>query len=411
MGRFISSLDELAEAPPRHMLLLYSGGVDGTYLLHWLGQQGIPVTALNVGLGGESDIEQAARHAGVFGVDVRQADAAAEFFSEFVPMAIHADAYYQGQYPVGSTLTRPLMARTAVRVARELGCDCVAHTATYMQNSALRLTGSVAALDPEIDVAAPFLGSYLSREEKIKVLGGVGIEFTTGVCSIDANPWSRVIESGPLEDPEALLTESVFTLTRDLADCPATPATIDLAFRAGLPVAVDGEELGLGELVAALNTLAGTHGVGRFSGLEDVPFGVKNHEVRESPAAAVITTAHRALGNAVFGTREHVVRAGLATEWTTIVVQGGWFGHLARCLARCLTELDQPMTGVVRMRLHRGTVTILKLQSPNGLYYARLGEEFHEWMASFSYSPWLNLATLADRVRGASAAEPARPVE
>ncbi|MDW5329516.1 argininosuccinate synthase domain-containing protein [Plantactinospora sp. KLBMP9567] len=400
MGRFVTTLDDLAGTPPRHLLLLYSGGVDGTYLLRWLRQQRIRVTALHVGFGDEPDADQATRHAASMGVAIRWADATAEFFAEFVPAAIHADAYYQGQFPVGSTLSRPLMARTAVRVARKLGCDCVAHTATYMQNSAARLTRSIAALAPGLDVAAPFLGTDVPREEKVRSLREAGIEYATGIHSIDANPWARVIECGPLESPENVLTESVFTLTRNVADCPAVPAEFDLEFRAGLPIRLDGAALGLAELVTRLNELGGEHGVGRFSGLEDTAFGVKNHEVRESPAAAVITAAHRALANAVFSAREHTIRAGLAAEWTTTVVHGGWFGHLAGCLARCLAELDRPLEGVVRMRLHAGTVTLLRLMSPNGLYYARLGDEFHDWMGSFSYGPWLTLTTLADRTRG-----------
>src|SRR4051812_7212764 len=145
---FVSSLDELESCAPRHVLLLYSGGVDGTYLLQWLARRNIEVSALQVRFGdaGEVDSDVAKWRAAKFGVSLHAVDASREFFTDFLPAAIHADAYYQGQFPVGSTLTRPLMAKVAVDAARQLGCDAVAHTATYTQNSSLRLSGSIAAL-------------------------------------------------------------------------------------------------------------------------------------------------------------------------------------------------------------------------------------------------------------------------
>lgn len=404
MGRFITSLTQLAEQPPRHLLLLYSGGLDGSYLLKRLSDQGMKVTALSVRIGGsDTDTAAAARHAADTGADFRSVDATDEFFAEFLPCAIHADAYFQGQFPIGSTLTRPLMARAAVTVARELGCDAIGHTATYMQNSALRITASITALDPRLDVVAPFLGSDVPRAEKLADLRRSGIPMTTGIHSVDVNPWSRVIECGSLESPENSLDESVFTWTRDVDSAAAEPAEVDLLFQAGLPIGLDGRQHSLADVVSELNRLAGGHGIGRFSGLEDTPFGVKNHEVRESPAAAAITCAHRALANAVLTTREHTVRAHLATEWTDTVVQGGWFSHLGRSLANCLAELDTPVSGTVCLRLYRGTLTVVRLDTANGLYYSRLGQEFHEWMAEYAYGPWLSLATLAARTRHQSA--------
>lgn len=408
MGRFLTSLTQLAEQPPRHLLLLYSGGLDGSYLLKRLSDQGMEVTALSVRIDRpdtDTDIAAAARHAADTGAAFRSVDATEEFFAEFVPCAIHADAYFQGQFPVGSTLTRPLMARTAVTVAGQLGCDAIGHTATYMQNSALRITASITALDPRLDVVAPFLSSDVPRAEKLAELRRSGIVMPTGIHSVDVNPWSRVIECGSLESPENQLDESVFTWTRDVDADAAAPTEVELLFQAGLPIGLDGEARNLAEVVSELNELAGRHGIGRFSGLEDTPFGVKNHEVRESPAAAVITCAHRALANAVLTTREHTVRTHLATEWTDTVVQGGWFSHLGRSLANCLAELDAPVSGTVRMRLYRGTLTVLRLEAANGLYYSKLGQEFHDWMGEYAYGPWLNLATLAARTRHQSAQE------
>lgn len=399
MHRFMTSLGELAEQPPRHMLLLYSGGVDGTYLLQRLQALGTTVTALHLRIGDREPFDAAAEQAERFGADFVDVDVTDRFFDGFAPAAVHADALYQEQFPVGSTLTRPLMAQTAVQVARERGCDVIGHTATYMQNSSIRISGSIAALAPEIGVAAPFLGSDLPRESKLAALRDVGVSFPEGIHSVDANPWARVIECGSLESPENRLDESVFRWTRDVADTPADPAEVLLTFEHGLPVALDERPIAFGDLVEHLNGLAGEHGVGRSSGLEDTPFGVKNHEIREAPAATVIIKAHQVLSNAVFTAQEHAVRGGIAREWTTTVVQGGWFSHLGESLARCLADLDRPLEGSVRLRLHRGSITVLSVNSANGLYYTRFGETFHASMSDYSYTPWLSLATLPSRLR------------
>ncbi|MFC9325576.1 argininosuccinate synthase domain-containing protein [Kitasatospora sp. NPDC057015] len=399
MHRFITSLEELAEHPPRHLILLYSGGVDGTYLLQRLQELGTTVTALNVRIGDPEPSATAAAQARLFGARFVDVDVTDRFFAEFAPAAVHADALYQEQFPVGSTLTRPLMAQTAVRVAREHGADVIGHTATYMQNSAIRLSGSIAALDPGIGIAAPFLGSDLPREAKLAALRDVGVSFPEGIHSIDANPWARVIECGSLESPENRLDESVFRWTRSVDEAPDDPVEIALTFEGGLPVALDDEPTAFGDLVNRLNELAGAHGVGRSSGLEDTPFGVKNHEVREAPAATVVTKAHQVLANAVYTAHEHAVRGGIAREWTGTVVQGGWFSLLGESLAKALADLDQPLTGTVRLRLHKGTLTVLSVASPNGLYYTRLGKAFHESMHEYSYTPWLTLATLPSRLR------------
>lgn len=396
--RITTSLEELEANPPRRLLLLYSGGVDGSYLLGWLRQHYIQTHALIVKIGAEHDTASARERAAQLGVEVTEADATEAFFRDFLPAAIHADAWYQGRFPVSSTLTRPLMARTAAIVARDLGCDAIAHSATYMQNTALRIGRPLVTLAPDIDHVAPFLASAISREDKIAAIERWGLEIDTGVHSIDENPWARVIECGSLESPENVLDESVFVWTRDPATC-AGHAELELRFRAGLPTAVNGDDGSLGEIVQMLNGIGGAHGIGRHSGLEDTPFGVKNHEIREAPAATILSEAHAALVNAVCPMEEFAVRSSIAQAWTNSVVHGGWFGTMASSLAQCLANLDDHVTGDVHVRLERGHVTVLRTASPHGLYYSRLGDAFHEWMGDFSYAPWLMSRTVTDRAR------------
>lgn len=399
MQQFLTNFQEFTRNRPHRMLLLYSGGLDGTYLLHRMRELGIPVTALNVRIGEPDASNTAEKHADILGTPYREVDATDEFFSEFLPVAVHADACYQDQFPVSSTITRPLMARVAVTMARELGCDVIGHTATYMQNSAVRLSGSIASLAPDLTVAAPFLGSDLPRPEKLAAMDVLQISLPGGIHSIDANPWARVIECGSLETPENYLDESVFRWTRSVTDAPDDPAEISLTFDRGLPSRLGDVPLSLNRLVTTLNVLGGEHGVGRSSGLEDTPFMVKNHEIREAPAATVIIKAHQVLANAVLTPREHTVRGSIGREWTLTAVQGGWFTHLGESLARCLADLDRPLDGTVQLRLHKGSVTVLSVTSPNGLYYARLGEKFHESMSGYSYTPWLSMATWPERLR------------
>ncbi|WND32864.1 argininosuccinate synthase (plasmid) [Streptomyces sp. BB1-1-1] len=367
-----TSLEDLSEKVPDRPLVLYSGGVDGTYLLKWLVDRSANPLALVIDLGTNADPAATAR-ADALGVEVERVDATEEFFREFLPAAIHADAYYEGLYPIGSSISRPLMGRLAAQVARQRDCDTICHSATAMQNSGVRLSAAIAHFSPELPLAAPFLQSAVSRERMVSELTSIGIEFPHGVHSIDTNPWARVIECGSLDSPENELDSDVFqwSATPDTA-FKAGPEVIELAFDRGLPVSLNGKGMPLASLVPQLNEMAGARGVGRFSGLEDTFMRGKNHEVREAPAASVITTAHRALANAVFEGKEYAVRNFLATAWTHSVVEGGWYNHTTQCVRDALEQLDRIVTGVVRLRIFAGSVGVERLESPHGLYRHRL---------------------------------------
>ncbi|MEQ4304948.1 argininosuccinate synthase domain-containing protein [Plantactinospora sp. B6F1] len=371
--QFASSLHSLERHLPRRPLVLYSGGVDGSYLLRWFVTRGSEPVALTVDLGtGEEDAAERARTLGAEPVRLSAED---EFFRDFLPAAIHAEAFYQGLYPIGSSISRPLYGKVAARVAAERGCDAICHSATALQNSGIRLSTAIAHAAPGLPLAAPFLESATPRPTMVAELAAAGVEFRHGEHSIDANPWARVIECGSLDSPENVLDTEVFEWTC-APDAPeaARPVILDLAFEGGLPVALDGKRMPLGPLVWRLNKLAGTRGVGRFSGLEDTHLWGKNHEIREAPAAAVITTAHRALSNAVFDAREHGLRQTLATAWTDSAVAGGWFDHTTGCIREVLARLDRIVTGAVTLRLVAGTVTVQRLESPHGLYRHRATE-------------------------------------
>jgi argininosuccinate synthase len=408
MLSLIDSLDGLEERLPSSCVLLYSGGIDGSYFLDWASCRGLDVLALNVGLEGAGDRSTARGTAALLGVDYLFEQKTEEFAVDFVSPAIKANAYYQGLYPVCSSLSRPLMAKTALDVARTRGIATIVHTSTYMQNSAFRLTMSIAALDQDVHVAAPFLRSQVAREEKRRRLCERGLTFPTGIYSIDQNLWGRVIECGSLENPENdLPSTGVFQWSSDIVDTPEAAEVVEIEFRDGLPIAVDGRHLGLVDIISTLNRLGGRHGIGRFSGLEDITFGGKNHEVREAPAAQLLITAHRELESAILTQTELSLKLFLDNQWVNLIVGGFWYSELVRAIGAFIDHMSTLIHGRVRLRLYRGNVTVLAKEAATGLYYAGFHEEFEHLMAQVSFPAayaLLGLPLIRRRTVGWSAA-------
>ncbi|OSC40856.1 argininosuccinate synthase domain-containing protein [Mycobacterium decipiens] len=395
MSRVLTSLDELAKLPPQPLLLLYSGGLDGTYFLKWAQNHTIRIVALRVAIGdGTNSFAEA--NANYFGAEYIEIDASQEYYQEFLPAAIHADALYQNMFPISSSLTRPLIARVACRAARERGIDCVGHTATWKQNSAVRLSASLMAQDSDLVIASPFVRSHIPREAKLRSLQEEGLDFCDDPYSIDTTPWARVIESGPLEDPRVPPAEDVFRWTRPVENITADSVEIRLKFDRGLPCGMNGESASLEQIVNVLNDIAGLHGIGRYSGLEDTPFGFKSREVREAPAAAVILAGHKALANATIPPDEYSVRSYLANEWTVLAVHGRWFSHLARCLRECLAALDVPVSGEVSILLQPGIANVRSVDAPGCFCHSSLAMPLDEAIASFDVGPWLAMRSLSD---------------
>lgn len=397
----LCELEDILENRDRRFLVLYSGGLDGSYFLQWAREQQLDVTALHVAFT-DGDADRARRNAALLNTPILVEDGTEKFANDFVAAAIHTNAWYQGLFPVGSTLSRPLMAEIAARVAEDLDCDVVVHTSTFMQNTAMRLGLALLSLAPNLGVAAPFTRTTLTRGEKMAALDGLPLDLGANArYSVDANPWARVIENDTLEDPELILPDAgVFLWTRELEDTPATADDLSIEFDEGLPYAVDGVAMPLAEIVGALNERGGAQGVGRHVGLESLnPSGLKNHEIREAPAATLITLAHRTLESAVFTDDELTMKSLIDTKATALAVGGDWFGVLATALRSASTQLDEASTGRVRIRMHRGQATVVAKSSPNGLYYHRFGDQFAEMMRRTSVAEQLSLASLPNRLR------------
>jgi argininosuccinate synthase len=384
----IDSLEDLESRNIKSCVLLYSGGIDGSYFLDWANDHGIEVVCLNIGLNHCIDRELSTYIPDTLGMPHVFQHRTEEFLNDYVSLGIMSNAFYQGLYPICSSLSRPLMAKAAVYLAHELKIQAIVHTSTYMQNSAARFNLSILALDPEIRIIAPFLRSQITREQKMKRLREKGFSFQNSIYSVDQNIWGRVIECGSLENPENDIPESgVFTWTSDIDQAPNDKELIEIEFMCGLPISLNQKKGELIDIVHELNVIGGRHGIGRFSGLEDISFGPKNHEVREAPAAQILIGAHRDLESAILSQSELSLKMFLDNHWINLIVSGLWYSEFREAITAFSTCINKLINGKVRIKLQKGNMIIISRETLNGLYYAAFKEEFSSVMQSFSFSP------------------------
>lgn len=383
----------------KRCIVLYSGGLDSSYFLWWARHQGIDVLALHIHLGPGEINPEVADTATQLGAELHAYDRTDRFVNHYVAPAIQAHALYQNQFPVCSSLSRPLMAAEAVRLAADADVNCIVHTSTFVQNSATRFNVSLRALAPHLMIGNPFIREPIARQHKLAQLQAAGVPTRSSVYSIDENLWGRVIECGELDDPGCPIPEHVFLRTCHAVDAPRTSCDVTLRFEAGLPVALDGVSLPLRELVVRLNDLGGTYGVGRFNGLEDTPLGLKNHEVREAPAAAAIFTARAALERAVLTQREARVKSQMDYEWTELVTNGGWYTPLKEALEACILRLSRYVSGDVVLQYAPGHVFVRATRAPHAPHLWNTQAVAEPWFEAFSYREFFEISTLAHRLR------------
>jgi argininosuccinate synthase len=352
-----------------HVLTLFSGGLDSSYVLKELAQRRLRVTALSVDVGEGCQMQDLQEIADFFGANLKVIDAKETFAREAVAPAIRAQARYLGIYPVSSSLSRPILAKMAVKVARELGCAAIVHTANQSQNSLRRLNGAIGQLGYEGCYGTPYERSVLTRDEKIEALRKLGLtRFQARGISGDANLWCREFESGSLDNPEGFwVPPSLFEWTRQREDTPAT-RELQIEFRQGHPVAVDGQAMNLVPLIAHLNETVGAFQIGRYSGLEHLAGGEKVLEVREAPAATVLMDALRQLETAVLDAELLREKAALELLWTREAVEGRWFGALRQCADAFIQHASDKVTGRVTYLLRPGAMDICSIQATHPLY-------------------------------------------
>jgi argininosuccinate synthase len=402
------------------VVLAYSGGLDTSVAIPWLREEkGLDVVTVTVDVGQPVDLETVRQKALASGaVAAYVADARAEFASEFLAPAIRANALYEGVYPLGTALARPLIARRLVDVARREGASAIAHGCTGKGNDQVRFELSTQSLAPDLEVIAPAREWSMNREAEIAYAAAHGIPVDAtkrSPYSTDENLWGRSVECGILEDPAVEPPEEVYAWTRSPREAPDEPTYLNLEFEDGVPVSLDGTRLPLHTLVARLNELAGVAGVGRIDHLESRVVGIKSREVYECPAATVLLEAHRALEALVLPRDVLSFKRTVEQRYAELVYDGLWFAPLRPCLEAFVGATQERVRGEVAVRLLKGQATVSGRRSDLSLYRAGLatyseGDRFRREMAEgFIYVWGLPSRTWASVTEPAPAAHAETP--
>jgi len=363
--------------PSREKLVLaYSGGLDTSVAIRWLRDQGYDVVALTIDLGEKKDLDAVQERAlRVGAVAAYVVDGKVPFLRDFVWPSLLAGAVYEGEYPLATALGRPLIAAILVQIARREGATGVAHGCTGKGNDQVRFDVTTAALAPELRVVAPVRDWGMNREDEIEYAREHGIEVPASAespYSVDENLWGRSVEAGILEDPWAEPPADVFEWTVAPERCPEQPTYLELGFREGLPVTLDGRPVTAVELVERINQLGGANGVGRVDHLENRLIGIKSREVYEAPAALLLLQAHRALEDITLTKDVARFKEQVAAQWAQLVYDGLWFSPLREALHGFVAETQRHVTGQVRLKLYRGSSLVVGRKAPEQLYRMEL---------------------------------------
>jgi argininosuccinate synthase len=343
-----------------HVVLAYSGGLDTSVAIPWIAEKhGADVTALTVDVGQQGELTGALDRARENGAcDARLVDAKATFVREYCFPALQANALYEGIYPLSTALARPLIAKTLAETAVALGADAVAHGCTGKGNDQVRFDVAVHTLAPELRVIAPVREWNMNREDEIAYAQSHHLKIRVtpeSPYSVDENLWGRSIEGGRLEDANVPAPEAVFDWTGHPASWPAEPESVVVAFKRGVPVAVDGARLDPVDLVREMNRRAGAHGVGRIDHVEDRVVGIKSRETYECPGAVALVTAHQALEALVLPRDLLQFKASVDRRFADLVYEGLWFSPLREALTAFVHSTQEVVTGEVTLRLHHGS--------------------------------------------------------
>jgi argininosuccinate synthase len=420
-----------ADQPPRiasyqadpetigRVLLLYSGGLDTSVMVHWIQERyGAEIVALTVDVGQPGEdwevVLGKARDLGA--VEAIRVDATEEFAEDYVLPAIKANALYGGGYPLFTALARPLIARHAVERARASGCDTIAHGCTGKGNDQVRIDGTVATLDPELKILAPVREWKMGREEEIAYAREHGIPIKGGAevspYSIDDNLWGRSSEGRAIEDLSEPPPDDVFQLVTPPERAPDEPQLLRVGFEAGRPVSLDGERLGLVELIERAADAGARHGVGIVDHIEDRIVGLKVRDVYEVPAAAILITAHRELEKLVSTIHQNNFKRALEDKWAYLAYAGLWLEPLRGDLDAYMDSANELVTGEVTVKLYKGSAAAVTRSSPHALYdqslagFGESGGEFSQDASPGFIELFTMQSRLAHRVRARAKEQP-----
>ena len=364
----------MTERPIKKVVLAYSGGLDTSVILRWLKETyncEVVAWCADLGQGEELDpLREKSLNTGAS--EYVQADLREAFVRDYVFPALRANALYEGEYLLGTSLARPCIIEGMMKTVKDTGADAIAHGATGKGNDQVRFELGAFHFDPSVRIIAPWREwDIKSRSDCIAYAQTHGIPITATVekpYSMDRNLFHISYEGGILEDPWREPAKDMFLLTKDPLDTPNEPLYTEIDFEAGNPVAVDGKRMAPVELLTHLNTVAGEHGVGRCDIVENRYVGMKSRGVYETPGGTVLHKAHRAVESITLDREVMRLKDSLVPEYAAAVYRGYWFSPEREVLQEMIDATQRNVTGRVRLKLFKGSVQVVGRKSAMSLY-------------------------------------------
>ncbi len=360
----------------KKIVLAYSGGLDTSVILKWLQDAyQAEVVTFTADLGQGEELEPARRKAEKAGIkDIYIDDLREEFVRDYVYPMVRANAVYEGQYLLGTSIARPLISKRLVEIAHETGADAVAHGATGKGNDQVRFELGVAALDPSLKVIAPWREWDLnSRTKLIAYAEENGIEVPSdkrgeAPFSVDANLWHTSSEGKMLEDPAEEAFNEVCLRTQHPEDAPDQPEYVTIGFERGDAVSINGEAMSPASILTKLNELGAKHGIGRLDLVENRFVGMKSRGIYETPGGTILMAAHRGIEQLTLDGGAMHLKDELMPKYAKLVYNGFWFSPEREMLQAAIDHSQRHVTGEVRLKLYKGNVLVVGRSSPHSLY-------------------------------------------
>ena len=367
-----------AKSAPKKVVLAYSGGLDTSIILKWLQTEyGCEVVTFTADLGQGEELEPARAKAILLGIkpeNIHIVDVREEFVRDFVFPMFRANALYEGLYLLGTSIARPLISQHLVRIAHQVGADAVAHGATGKGNDQVRFELSAAALDPAIRVIAPWrLWDLTSRTKLLEFAETNQIPIAKdkrgeAPFSVDANLLHTSSEGKVLENPGDEPPAYVWQRTVDPEDAPDTPEMVEITFKAGDAVAINGQPMSPATLLAALNDIGGKHGVGRLDLVENRFVGMKSRGAYETPGGTILMEAHRGIEQITLDSGAGHLKDSIMPRYAELIYNGFWFSPEREALQALIDKTQEHVTGTVRVKLYKGSARTVARWSDHSLY-------------------------------------------
>jgi len=361
-------------------VLAYSGGLDTSVIVRWLQETyGCEVVTFTADIGQGEELEPARAKAQALGVrEIHIDDLREEFVRDFVFPMFRANAIYEGEYLLGTSIARPLIAKRLVEIATAAGADAISHGATGKGNDQVRFELGAYALKPGIRVIAPWREWELGSRDSLMAYcqqHNIPVDFASGKkspYSMDANLLHISYEGGQLEDPWLEPEESMWRWSVAPEAAPDKPAYLELSYRGGDIVAIDGEALSPATILARLNQLGGAHGIGRLDLVENRYVGMKSRGCYETPGGTIMLRAHRAIESITLDREVAHLKDELMPRYASLIYNGYWWSPERKLLQGMIDASQRPVNGTVRVKLYRGNVTVVGRRSEDSLFDARI---------------------------------------